>query len=240
MGYKIISSSIIKRIRAAKIEGHSVREIAKRYSVSVATVSLYCRDLFSDSQRKYPTRKVALKASHYKDGSVCVDCSGVVSMGHTRCKDCRVEQRKKINSNPKCIYCGGRTIREGMRITKDGEYQRHQCVKCGKHMKGVGAKKRFNVDIIDRLISVLPIEIREDIKQDVILECLELGINMNREDKVSVVVKQCLLSYKRQGNRQRFQEVSIYKKISNEDDRTMADMIADPNSDFTKDMELDV
>jgi hypothetical protein len=234
----MLETTIVNRIREAKKQGHSLLEIANKYGVAKSTVSLYCRDLFNNSQRVYPTKEIATKAIGYKHSQPCERCGKPASNNHAMCSPCRLDYRRTENDNPKCIYCGGCTMHAGIRRNKDGtSYQRHQCVKCGKHMKGVGAKNRFNSDTIDRLISKFPIEIREDAKQDIILRCLELGLNMNRADKVEVVVEHCLRKYKRDVNKQRFQEVSIYKQVSDEDNRTIADMIADPNSDFTKDIE---
>lgn len=92
-----IPSDKVLLIREAKCSGCSLQEIANMYQVCKSTASLYCRDLFYDSQRIYETeekarlviylRGIGEEHSIYKH---CLDCGKTIRNEHTRCLKCNL------------------------------------------------------------------------------------------------------------------------------------------------------
>ena len=82
-------------MRDDKLEGWSLRDIAERHGVSKSTVSMYCRDLYTDPRRVYETeeeaREAVIQRGHGRSHSKyhpCVDCGKSIRNEYTRCEDC--------------------------------------------------------------------------------------------------------------------------------------------------------
>ncbi len=58
-----MNPAAVRTMRNLKRRGKSIKDIAAQVGCSKSTASLYCRDLYEDPQRRYPTQKALRKAA---------------------------------------------------------------------------------------------------------------------------------------------------------------------------------
>lgn len=142
-----ITQSQIELIRQAKINGYSLNEISKLYHIAKSTISLYCRDLYDDIRRQYPTEEDARQRiseqsktnMHYKK---CPNCGKRIRIYYTLCQKCSgtLQHQNGLllrTDNPTCKYCGKNMTSNGFTSSNKTQWF---CDSCNKYqtlpMKG--------------------------------------------------------------------------------------------------------
>lgn len=111
----------------------------------------------------------------------------------------------------------------GINITKDKrtaeqiEYE-HECALAGN----------TGISIIDELTKdIRNLDFRGEVRQQVALECLIIGLDKLNEEAIRAIIKKAIRKYKR--DRGDFKLVSLYSK-KQDSERTLLETIADPNA----------
>lgn len=96
---KKLPPETIKRMRQAKLDGESLKNIAAIFGCSRSTASLHCRDTFNHPRRKYKTEAEAREAiaRHYRTHP-CIDCGKQIRVEHIRCAKCHLIKIKEAQS----------------------------------------------------------------------------------------------------------------------------------------------
>lgn len=92
-----LPGTTVDRIRKAKQDGYSLRDIETAFGIARSTASLYCRDLFWYPGRLYETEEQAREAvalrgfgRDYAKYHHCVDCGKRIRNKHVRCLTCNL------------------------------------------------------------------------------------------------------------------------------------------------------
>ena len=113
---KKLSPELIRLIRVAKSSGRSLTDISRQYHVARSTISIYCRDLYDDPQRKYETEAefrhnlvLKGKGKNHNKYHPCIDCGAKIRNNRTRCYSCNIEYQRMNGHIDKLISLGTNT-----------------------------------------------------------------------------------------------------------------------------------
>ena len=93
----MLPPKVVLEIRKLKAEGHSLKEISSLFGCSKSSVSLYCRDLYSNNKRVYKTEEEAREKIRKvpKKKHPCGNCGKAIRLGSKLCKECYMKSPRK-------------------------------------------------------------------------------------------------------------------------------------------------
>ena len=134
---RAVPPEIVAQMRADKLQGISLKEIARKYGISLSTTSLYCRDLFSHPSRKYQTEAEARQMMcvvskrnnllhperpRYSKTRQCPNCGKMIKQVSEMCIDCRRALRRRMAMPPPLVRTRSNN---GKQRRNDADRQRH-------------------------------------------------------------------------------------------------------------------
>lgn len=228
---KRLPKSLVSRIRADKKLGMSLLDIHDKYGIAKSTASLYTRDLYRHPLRKYTEeeyrRIIYLRGvnKNHEAWHNCIDCGKLIRKRANRCMGCSlIYEKSRIEFYKKCgaktgFYIGNKgnryTISKGKRVYILNDWQ---------------------LDTIYKLTSNIIADYRNDIIQDVAIECLKMGTNNITETNLISLIRIVSKQYKNKDISNKYKTISLYKKNPITNDELWTN-IKSNEDDFTKEID---